>query len=249
MKRYWILTLALARMYLRNRMTLFWNLVFPVFLLGIYSLVFSRQDVDGINYMAWVLPGVLVLNILSFGLMSSSSAMVEMRERGVLRRLQATPVPALSLVSAYLSVNVFICLLQSSLIVVAGVLVLGVPLAPLALLRSLPMVLLAILMSVGMGQIVSGVAVKAGIAVALGQLFYFSQMFITDMVMPLDMFPEWLQAAVAYLPGYAMVQLVRPPLVMGAWSPQVGLYLALGLGYTLAAGLLAASLFRWAPKE
>ena len=76
MRRYWILTLALARMYLRNRMTLFWNLVFPVFLLGIYSLVFSRQDVDGLNYMAWVLPGVLVLNILSFGLMSSSSAMV-----------------------------------------------------------------------------------------------------------------------------------------------------------------------------
>ena len=61
MRRYWILTLALARMYLRNRMTLFWNLVFPVFLLGIYSLVFSRQDVGGVNYMSWVLPGVLVL--------------------------------------------------------------------------------------------------------------------------------------------------------------------------------------------
>jgi ABC-type uncharacterized transport system permease subunit len=100
-----------------------------------------------------------------------------------------------------------------------------------------------------MGQIVSGVAVKAGIAVALGQLLYFSQMFITDMVMPLAMLPEWLQAAVVYLPGYSMVQLVRPPLIMGAWSPQVGLYLALSLGYTLLAGLLAAALFRWAPKE
>lgn len=55
--------------------------------------------------------------------------MVEMRERGVLRRLQATPVSALSLVSAYLIVNVFNCLLQSALIVAAGVLVLGVPLA------------------------------------------------------------------------------------------------------------------------
>lgn len=249
MKRFWILTLALARMHLRNRMTLFWNLVFPVFLLGIYSLVFSQQAVDGINYMAWVLPGVLVLNILSFGLMSSSSTMVEMRERGVLRRLQATPVPALSLVGAYLSVNVIICLLQSALIVAAGVLVLGVQLTPLHLLRSLPMILLAILMSVGMGQIVSGVAVKAGIAVALGQFLYFSQMFITDMVMPLAMLPEWLQAAAVYLPGYTMVQLVRPPMIMGTWSPQVGLYLALSLGYTLAAGLLAAALFRWAPKE
>jgi len=249
MKRFWILTLALARMYLRNRLTLFWNLVFPVFLLAIYSLVFSQQAVDGIKYLAWVLPGVLVLNILSFGLMSSSSAMVEMRERGVLRRLQATPVPALSLVSAYLSVNVFICLMQSALIVAAGVLVLGVQLVPLDLLRSLPMILLAILMSVGMGQVVSGVAVKAGIAVALGQLLYFSQMFITDMVMSLEMLPEWLQAVAVYLPGYSMVQLVRPPLIMGDWSPQIGLYLALSLGYTLLAALLAAALFRWAPKE
>jgi len=249
MRRYWILTLALARMHLRNRTTLFWNLVFPVFLLGIYSLIFSQQAVDGINYMAWVLPGVLVLNILSFGLMSSSSMMVEMRERGVLRRLQATPVPALSLVGAYLSVNVFIGLMQSALIVTAGVLVLGIRPEQLNLLRSLPMILMAILMSVGMGQMVSGLAVKTGVAVALGQLLYFSQMFITDMIMPLAMLPEWLQAAVVYLPGYSMVQLVRPPLIMGAWSPQVGLYLALSLGYTLLAGLLAAALFRWAPKE
>ena len=39
MKRFLIFTKAITLVHLRNRMTLFWNLFFPVFLLVIYSLV------------------------------------------------------------------------------------------------------------------------------------------------------------------------------------------------------------------
>lgn len=69
------------------------------------------------NYINWVLPGVLVFNALAFGLITSSSMMLTMRELGVLRRLQATPMPAGQLVGAYFLVNVTIVLLQSLLII------------------------------------------------------------------------------------------------------------------------------------
>lgn len=249
MHRWLILTKALLLMQLRNKMTLFWNLLFPLSLLMIYALIFGQEEIGGPDYVAWILPGVIVLNILSFGLLGSASTMVEMRERGVLRRLQATPVPAGNLLAAYLAVNLLLCLLQSLALVAAAVLALGFRPEPAALLLAVPTILAATLLSISLGLVVSGVAVKAGVALALGQMLYFSQMFITDLVIPLDMLPSWLQEAAIYLPGYSMVQLVRPPLLTGSWPPDIGFYLALTIGYIAVASVAAALLFRWAPKE
>lgn len=249
MRRLMILTRALLLMQLRNKMTLFWNLLFPLFLLIVYALIFGQEGMGGAAYVTWILPGVIVLNILSFGLLGSASTMVEMRERGVLRRLQATPVPASSLLSAYLAVNLLLCLLQSLALIAAAVLFLGFRPQPAALMLAAPTILAATLLSISLGLVVSGVAVKAGVALALGQMLYFSQMFITDLVIPLIMLPPWLQAAAVYLPGYSMVQLVRPPLVSASWPPQIGFYLALTIGYIVVTSAAAAFLFRWTPKE
>ncbi|HSR30152.1 MAG TPA: ABC transporter permease, partial [Anaerolineae bacterium] len=209
MKRFFVLTRAMTFMHLRNRSTLFWNLAFPVFLLVIYSQIFGEMDVGSQDFMAWVVPGVVVFNILAFGLLSSGTMMVNMREKGILRRLQASPIPAGQLVGSYLLVNVLIALLQSTIIVVFAALVFGTPLTLRGALWALPMILFGILAFVALGQVISGVAVTAGVAVAVGQILNFSQMFITDMIMPMDFMPEWIQKVAPYLPAYAVVQLVR----------------------------------------
>jgi ABC-type uncharacterized transport system permease subunit len=87
------------------------------------------------------------------------------------------------------------------------------------------------------------------VSVIVGQIANFSQMFITDMIMPIEMLPEWLQKLAPYLPAYAVVQLVRPPLVSGNLGTELVPNLLVAGMYTLAASLLAALLFRWAPQE
>lgn len=248
MKRFFVLTRAMTFMHLRNRSTLFWNLAFPVFLLVIYSQIFGEMDVGSQDFMAWVVPGVVVFNILAFGLLSSGTMMVNMREKGILRRLQASPIPAGQLVGSYLLVNVLIALLQSTIIVVFAALVFGTPLTLGGALRALPMILFGILAFVALGQVISGVAVTAGMAVAVGQILNFSQMFITDMIMPMDFMPEWIQKVAPYLPAYAVVQLVRPPLMDGTLTPDLWPNLLVVAAYTAVGGLVAAGLFRWAPR-
>lgn len=248
MKRFLVLTKAMTLTHLRNRSTLFWNLAFPVFLLVIYSQIFGAMDVGGTGFMTWVVPGVVVFNILAFGLLSSGTLMVNMREKGVLRRLQASPIPAGQLVGSYLLVNVLIAVLQSTIIVVFAALVFRTPLTLTGTLWALPMIVLGILTFVAMGQVISGVATTAGVAVAVGQILNFSQMFITDMIMPMDFMPEWIQKVAPYLPAYATVQLVRHPLVDGSLSPDLWSNLLVMAAYTAVAGLVAARLFRWAPK-
>jgi ABC-2 type transport system permease protein len=247
-KRFLVLTKAMILMHLRNRTMLFWNLAFPIFLLVIYSQIFGEMDVGSQDFMTWVLPGVVVFNILAFGLLSSGTLMVQMREKGILRRLQASPMPAGQLVGSYLLVNVLIALLQSTMLVVFAGLVFGTPLRLEGVLRALPMVVLGILAFVALGQVISGLATTAAVAVVVGQVINFSQMFVTDMIMPIDFMPEWIQKVAPYLPAYATVQLVRPPLVDGHFGPDLGPNLLVVVAYAAVAGLVAASLFRWAPR-
>jgi ABC-2 type transport system permease protein len=248
MQRFLVLTKAMTLMHLRNRTMLFWNLAFPVFLLVIYSQIFGEMDVGGDGFMTWVLPGVVVFNILAFGLLSSGTLMVQMREKGILRRLQASPIPAGQLVGSYLLVNVLIALLQSTIIVLFAALVFRVPLRLEGVLQALPMVVLGILAFVALGQVISGLATTAAVAVVVGQMINFSQMFVTDMIMPVEFMPEWIQKVAPYLPAYAAVQLVRHPLVDGRFGPDLGLNLLLMAAYTIVAGVVAAWLFRWAPR-
>lgn len=251
MHRFIAFTKALALIHLRNRMILFWNLLFPLLMLVLYGTVFSGEafgNDPAFNYINWVLPGVLVFNALAFGLITSSSMMLTMRELGVLRRLQATPMPAGQLVGAYFLVNVTIVLLQSLLIIAAAVVLFDATITAVGLLLALPMVLVGILTFVAMGQVVSGLAPTAGVAVMGGQLLYFALLFVTDMILPLAMLPEWLQKVAVYLPSYAVVQLVRPPLMDSVAPADLGLHLAVAAVYAVVAGLVAARLFRWSPR-
>lgn len=241
MKRFLILTKAIFLMHLRNGFVLFWNFAFPVLLMLIYGVVMSQ-------YMDYMTPGVIVLNALSFGLVGSSNMMLEMREKSVLRRLQASPLPAGQLIGSYLLVNLLIGILQSTLIIIAGVLLYKVPVSGLSLALAYPMILAGLLAFMALGGIISGVAAKAGTATAVGMTIYSSLMFISDMVFPLDMLPNWMRNIVPYLPAYPVVQLVRSALLEATLDPKWLTHLFLLAAYGIGATFIAAKLFRWEPK-
>lgn len=248
MKRFFILTKSLLLSYVREPQTLFWNLVFPVFLLIIYRIVFGSGTVGGVDYMTWVVPGVVVLNILSFGLTGSSAFMSQMRESGVLRRLQATPVPPLQLFGAFMAVNVLMCLAQTITVLIFAIVAFQWTSSIGGVLMSLPMILIAVIASVALGQCISSLSPKMGVALAIGQLFYFAQMFTTGLVLPFEMLPAWLQAIAKFLPAYAIGDLVRTPLIAGGLSADVVRNLGLVVLYTIAAGFIASRFFRWEAK-
>jgi ABC-2 type transport system permease protein len=242
MRRFMIFTKAMFLIHLRSREVLFWNFAFPVFLMLIYGVI-MRQ------YIAWMTPGVIVLNALSFGLVSSAAVLVEMREKGILRRLRATPLPANQLLGAYLIVNLLLGLGQGAVILLSAMLLYQVPFTAAGLLLGIPMIIAGALTFLALGQIVSGLAPRAGVATAMGMTIYFGLMFISDMIFPLSQLPEWLQKVVPYLPSYIVAQLVRSPLIEGVIDPQWLAHLA-GLAiYAIAASLVAARVFRWDPRS
>ncbi len=246
MQRFLILTKAMFLIHLRDRALLFWNFAFPVFLLVIYGAIFGGDDLA--RFMTWMMPGVLTGNLLAFGLIGSSSTLSELRVKGVLRRLQASPAPSAVLIGAYVLANLFMALTTAVIVMGVAVVLYGVRLSLASFLLSLPMIVITVLAAVAIGQVISGIAPRAGAAVAIGQLFYFGQMFITDLFMPIGQMPEWVQTIGPWLPGYAMAQLVRPALADGTLAADWPRHLLMLTAYTAVALLLAARLFKWEAK-
>ena len=130
---------------------------------------------------------------ISFGLVSSAAVLVDMREKGILRRLRATPLPAGQLLGAYLVVNLLLGLCQGGQILLSASLLYHVPLTFAGLLLGVPMIVAGALTFLALGQIISGLAPKAGVATASGMTVYFGLMFISDLIFPLSQLPAWLQ--------------------------------------------------------
>jgi len=248
MKRFVLITRSLLLSYVRQPATVFWNLVFPLFLLVIYRLVFGSAIISGVDYITWVVPGVVALNILSFGMIGSSAFMTQMRENGVLRRLQATPAPPVLLFAAYIAVNVVMCLLQTAVMMLFALITFHWTTTLSGLVISLPMILIATIASVALGQCISSLVPRQSVALAVGQLLYFTQMFTTGLVLPFDMLPTWLQNITRFLPAYAIGDLVRSPLIAGNLGADTVRNLTVVALYTLAAGFLATRFFRWEQK-
>ncbi len=247
MRRQYRLTKAMLLLHIRNRLALFWNVAFPVFLLVIFSTIFGSGQNDGPSYIAWLVPGMVVLNLMAFGLIRSSSHILEMRQSGVLRRLQATPTPTLALSSSYIVANMLIGLAQCAVLVGVAYLFYDVTVTVRGVVQALPMLIAGLLTFIALGQIISGVATQISAAVAVGQLVYYSQMFVSDLFIPIRQLPAWIQHLAPYLPAHAMVQVVRSAFSEQGWEITLGFNLLVIVSYGLIATLLSARFFRWAP--
>ena len=242
MKRFLIFTKAMFLMHLRSREVLFWNFAFPVFLMLIFGAI-MRQ------YINWMTPGIIVLNALSFGLVSSATLLVEMRDKGILRRLRATPLPSIQLLGSYLSVNLLMGLCQAGLVLITAVLLYGMPLTAAGLALGLPLIVVGALAFLALGQLVGGLAPRAGAATAMGMTLYFGMMFISDLIFPVAQLPEWMQKIVPWLPSTLVINMVRPALLDATLDPQWLGHLALLAAYAVAATLVVSRVFRWDPRQ
>ncbi|MDW8293138.1 MAG: ABC transporter permease [Anaerolineae bacterium] len=246
MRRFFILTRALVLTTLREPAVLFWNLAFPVLLLVLYVLIFGEQARAGrAGFVQWIVPGVVTLNILSFGLIGSTSLTMQMREAGVLRRVRATPVSISTLFAVFVATNVLVCIAQTALVLAFAALAFGWRAELDRLVLSLPLMLLAITLSVALGQLVSSLSPRFAPALAIAQVLFFLQLFTTGLVMPMDLLPAWLGEVGRWLPAYAIGDLVRQPLLEGSLGAEAARNLGLAFAYLLASGALAVRFFRW----
>lgn len=249
MRRFAVLLRMLLTVQRRNRATLFWNMAFPVGLILLYGAIWGGQRIGGVDTTAWLMVGVVVLNVMSRGLIGSATWLTNLRERSILLRVRATPLPTAVLVSAYLLMELILILVESALIVAVAMLVYGAPLAWSGLGPAFGFFLLGTAVFLALGQAIAAVAPDSRASMALGQVLYFPLMFVSNLFLPIDTLPRWLAGLARWSPAYLLVDLVRPALVGVPAMQALGLDLGGLLIYGLLGMILAVCCFRWEPQQ
>ncbi|MCG2797105.1 MAG: ABC transporter permease [Cellulomonas sp.] len=239
-----------ARLYLRDPGTWFFTLVFPALLLTTLGLFMPWADdpydatdpvLGTISAITGYTPIVLSLAVATVALTGYPATMAGYRQRGVLRRLSATPVAPSRLLAAQVVVNVLALLVAGGLAIGVASVVLDVsaPAQPVTVLLAF---VLAAFAAFGLGSLVAAVAPTAGAATGFGMTLYFVSLFFAGVWFPLPLMPDLVQQIAAYVPLGAATQAMTAGWAGQPFPTQALTVLA---AWSLVTVPLAGRLFRW----
>ena len=232
-----------ARLLVREVVPLLWGVGFPMVLLCVMGEFSHGPDksLGGFSLVASYEPVLIAFTIATFALQGLPVVLAGYRERGILRRLNATPVGAGRLLGAQLTVNIAISLVATIGILVVGDAAFGVrlPGQPVGFILALVLTATAMLT---LGLLVASLARTGRVAGAVGTMLFLPLMFFAGLWTPQATMPAALRRVGDYTPLGAAVSALQDSMT-GQWPSAGGL--AVLAGYTVVFGLLAWRLFRW----
>lgn len=197
------------------------------------------------SYAAFLLPGLIGLNLLSMGLFSVGMVLVSYREKGKFRRLAVTPLPKWIFLLGQILHRVTVVAIQTAIVLVAGRIGFGIVNQGSYLLFLLVM-LLGTGTFMAMGFALASFAETAESYGAISNLFFFPMMFLSGVYFTLDAAPRWMQKAVYLLPLSPYLKALRAVFNDGATLAGHALGLGVVLLWGIAAFAVAVKRFRWA---
>ena len=162
----------------------------------------------------YMIPALIGLILMFMSVLLTSTSIVRERERGTIEQLIVTPLSSLELVVGKLTPYVLIAVIDMVEILVAGVLIFGVPIN-----GSLPLLLLLsglfLVTTLGLGLFVSTLANTQQEAMLTSVFFLLPAIFLSGFFFPLAGMPWYLQAVSYAIPLRYFLVIVRGIMLKG----------------------------------
>lgn len=199
----------------RNTSGLFWTILVPV---AIYVALSALPigDIIGVDvvYPRYLLPGLIAMVVMQGGIYTLAYAMIELKARGVLKRLAVTPLTKAQFIASLLAARLTVVLAQVFVLTVIGMLIFNIQftwrtltIATLIILGGGVFLLIGLLISTFADTYESAAPITAGIGLPL--------MFMGNIFYPLDKLPEGLQAIGHVLPITYLADGLRQTYIYG----------------------------------
>lgn len=195
-------------------------------------------------YAAFLLPGLIGLNILMMGIFSTGMVDVSMRDKGGYKRLATTPLPRAVYIGAQLSVRLTTVTASAILLMVIGALVFGIHNQG-SYLAMLLIILLGGFCFASLGYLLASFSRTVESYNGLANLAFLPLMLLSGVYFSLDSAPNWLQKGADLLPLSPVLRSLRAIFNDGASLASQGFWLAVLAGWTVVLFTLAVKRFRW----
>ncbi|MHB8418240.1 MAG: ABC transporter permease [Myxococcales bacterium] len=204
----------------------------------------DRVDAPGSRYMDWLVPGLLGMQLMSGSLWGVAYAIVETRQRKLLKRLSATPMRRRDYLASFILSRLIFVIVETPIILWFAKLTFGVAIhAPM--LEILAVSCLGAASFAGLALLCASRAQNTETANGLVNLATLPMVILCGVFFSASRFPAALQLPIRLLPLAALNDSLRALVNDGAslhalWSP-----LAVLCAWGVASFALALRLFRW----
>ncbi|MFD1396445.1 ABC transporter permease [Kroppenstedtia eburnea] len=241
------LTAMEVRLFFREKETVFWTFLFPVLIIWLFGSMFGEQKFNGRGFAEMYIPAWIGANLLSTALFGVGTILTQYREQGVLRRLRATPVRPVTVMTAHLLQGALVFLISALILVGFGMAVydLRLPLYPGSFLAAVGLAVFALY---PFAIFATSFAKDNRSSAAISSVLLNVMLFLSGATFPLEMMPEFIRQVAKILPLYYVVDLFQAtwngsPLWENTGS--VGVLAGIAVVFTY----LAVRFFRWTSRE
>lgn len=181
----------------------------------LFKLEVENINAKQVKYIDFLLPGIVAMSIMQMAVFSVAFVFTDYKEKGILKRLLATPMKPFQFVTANVITRLLVALFQTAALLFVGSLVFGSHIYGAWWLIAL-IATLGGIMFLGLGFTISGIAKTVDAVPAVANLIIFPMLFLSGVFFPASSMPDWLQSIVVYFPLSPFAHALREVVANGA---------------------------------
>lgn len=234
------------KLFLREPVGAFFTLAFPLMMLFLFGSIYGNEPSPYFNGYGSVdvsIPAYTSMIIGTTGIMGLTITMSAYREKGILRRLRATPLRPQVILAAQVIVIFLMTVLGMVLLILAGVAVYGLRFDgnPISIAVAF---ILGSLSFFSLGFILAGVMPTARTGQVVSMAIFYPMLFLSGAGLPLEMLPDGVRKFSNFLPLTHVVTLLRGLWIGDSWSQHTTEVIVL-LSLLVIGVVVSAKTFRW----
>ncbi len=213
---------------------------------GVKRIQVKLQGVKSrkLTYMDFLLPGIMAMSIMQMGIFSVAFVFVDLKKRGVLRRLKVTPMKPVDFIFAHVITRLVVLLLQATVLIGTGLLFFNLNFTGNPWNLFVVGVLGAIVF-LAMGFSIAGVSKSEDQVAPLANVIVLPMMLLSGIFFSRANLPGFAHWITGWFPLTFLADAIRSIAIDGASLKDV-IWQILGLGLWGFASVFAAiKLFRW----
>lgn len=245
LRGFWKLTWVETKVFVREPMGLIGTLGFPVLIFVVLGRTLTDQRLGpaALESAPFNLPVFAVLFIAINAVLSLVAIMSIYREGGILKRLRATPLSPVTILSAHVFLKLVFTVISFALLLLAGRQFfpgsLDVP-----VLSFTAALLLGTLSVLSLGFVIASLVPTARFAQPIGAALLYPMVAISGLFFPVEALPRGLQWVAVSLPTTHAVALMEGVWDGGSWGAHMGNVAALLVLFGICIAL-STKVFRW----
>jgi ABC-2 type transport system permease protein len=242
------------RAFLRNRQSQFFALALPVLFLVIFASVFggggNTTEVAGgpISMPVYYVPGIITLGVIAACFGNLVASVTAQRERGVLKRRRATPVPAAAVIAGRVLTAVAVAVVMAAALLGIGWAAYGAHVPGRTALALAVTVVTGAASFCCLGYALTPLIRNEDAALPAAMAITLPLYFISGVFVPVTVLPHWLADAGEIFPVRHLANAL-----LAAYNPHTtglgfaGADLLILAAWGCAGLLIAVRTFRWPP--